>query len=121
MASFIAARCTFSWPASWLGSACSAIVEYDRMSLISTVTSTRSVSPIGRASRPQLLGQPAGQQPGQRLALLLAVHDRLVQQPQPLQRALLAGRDALGQLHEHRLHLGVDGLGRHARWPPRWP
>ena len=58
------------------------------MSLISTVTVTRSVSPIGARLLPQLLGQAAGQQPGQRLALLLPVDDRLVQQPEPLERAL---------------------------------
>ena len=46
IASFMAARCTFSCPASWLGSACSAMVEYERMSLISTVTTTFSVSPM---------------------------------------------------------------------------
>ena len=27
MASFMAARCTLSWPANWLGSACSAMLE----------------------------------------------------------------------------------------------
>ncbi len=46
------------------GSACSAMVEYDLMSLISTVTMTRSVSPIGCDPLPELLRQPAGQQPG---------------------------------------------------------
>ena len=60
------------------------------MSDISTVTSSSSVSPMCLPSLPQLLGQAAGQQPGQRLALLLAVDDRLVQHPQPAQRAVVA-------------------------------
>ena len=36
----------------------------------------------------QHLGDPTGQKPAQGLALLLAVHDRLVQHPQAPQRAL---------------------------------
>ena len=64
----------------------------------------------------QLLRQPAGQQPGQRLALLLPVHDGPVQQAEPLQRAGVARRHSLGQLDEDRLDFGVDGFrGRPAR------
>ena len=37
IARFIAARWVLSWPASSLGSACSAMVEYERMSLMMTV------------------------------------------------------------------------------------
>jgi hypothetical protein len=58
----------------------------------------------------ELLGEPAGQQPGQRLALLLAVDDGLVQQPEPVQRRRVPGRDTRGQLDEDRLHLGADRL-----------
>ena len=60
MAWFMAARCVLSWPASWLGSACSAMVEYDRMSLISTVTSTTSVFPMSRPSRRSFSASPPG-------------------------------------------------------------
>ena len=82
MAWFIAARWVLSCPASWLGSARSAIVEYDLMSLIRTVTTTRSVSPIS-AAPPELVGEPAGEQAGQRLALLLPVDDGLLQHAEP--------------------------------------
>ena len=72
---------------------------------------------LGLADRPrllpELLRQAARQQPGQRLALLFPVHDGLVQQPQPLDGALLPGGDAGRELQEHGLHLGVDGLRRH--------
>ena len=54
------------------------------MSLISTVTTTVSVSPMRLPAVAELLGQTARQQPGQRLALLLAVDDGLVQQPEPV-------------------------------------
>ena len=60
MAWFIAARCVLSCPASWLGSACSAMVEYERMSLMRTVTTTRSVSPISRRSCRSLVARPLG-------------------------------------------------------------
>ena len=56
----MAARWMLSWPASWLGSACSAMVEYERMSLMSTVTMTRSVSPIWRPSRRSFSASPPG-------------------------------------------------------------
>jgi hypothetical protein len=61
----------------------------------------------------QLLGEAAGQQAGQGLALFLAVDDGLMQQPEPVQGGRVPGRDAGGHLHEHRLDLGVDRLGRH--------
>ena len=51
------------------------------------------------------------QQPAQRLALLLTIHDGAVQQPQAPQRPLAARRHPLGQLHEQRLDGGVDGFG----------
>ena len=57
---FIAARWVLSWPASWLGSACSAMVEYERMSLMTTVTSTRSVSPMRRPSKRSFSASPPG-------------------------------------------------------------
>ena len=85
------------------------------MSLISTVTTTRSVSPMLRPLPPDLLGEPAGEQAGERLALLLAVDDGPVQQPQAVQRALAARGDPCGELDEDRLDLGVDGLGRMCR------
>ena len=61
---------------------------------------------------PELGGQAAGQQPGQRLALLLAVHDGLVQLAEPPQRAVAARGHALGQLDEDRFDVGRDRLGR---------
>ena len=82
------------------------------MSLMSTVHH----DPLGLADvsavTPELLRQPSGKQPRQRLALLLAVDDRLVEQPQALQRTFGAGRHAFGELDEHGLDLGVDRLGR---------
>ena len=63
---------------------------------------------------PQLLRQAAGEQPGQRLALLLPVDDALVEEPQPADGPLGSRRDSLGQLDEERLDLGVDRLGRGA-------
>ena len=91
------------------------------MSLMSTVT----IDPLRLADMPaitpKLLRQAAGKQAGERLALLFAVDDGLVEQAEALQRPLGAGRDALGQLHEDRLDLGVDGLGRAAAGPRRWP
>ena len=56
----MAARWMFSCPANWLGSACSAMVEYERMSLMRTVTLTRSVSPILRPSRRSFSASPPG-------------------------------------------------------------
>ena len=50
---------------------------------------------------PQLLRQATGQQPGERLTLLLAVHDRLVEQPQPLERSFCAGSDPCRELDEY--------------------
>ena len=47
---------------------------------MSTVTTSSSVSPMLPALDAHLLGEPVGQQAAQRLALLLAVDDRLVQQ-----------------------------------------
>ncbi len=64
------------------------------------------------AVSPELLGQASGQESRQGLALLLTVDDRLVEQPQPLQRSFRARRDALGQLDEDRFHFGVDSLRR---------
>ena len=69
----------------------------------------------------QLLGQPTGEEPGQRLALLLAVDDALVEQPQPTDGPVVPGRDALGQRDEQRLDLArrrprVWCAGRR-RWP----
>ena len=114
MASFMAARWMFSCPASWLGSACSAMVEYDRISLMSTVT----VDAFGLADVPpimaKLLRQPAGKQAGQGLPLLFPIHDGLVEKAEALERALGSRRHPLGQFDEHRLHLGVDGRG--GRW-----
>ena len=78
---------------------------------MSTVTSSRSVRPSGVAVVAQLLGQTARQQPAQRLALLLAIHDGALQQPQTPQRALAARRHPFGQLHEQRLDRGVDRFG----------
>ena len=69
----------------------------------------------------ELLGQTAGKEPRQRLPLFLAVHDRLVQQPEALQRALCAGRHTLRQLDEDCLDLGIDRFGRAAAWRRRWP
>jgi hypothetical protein len=63
---------------------------------------------------PELLGQPARQQPRQGLTLLFPVDDRLVQHPKPAQRALLARGDPGGQLDERCVHGGVDGGRRHA-------
>ena len=60
----------------------------------------------------ELLGEAAGQQAGERLALLLAVDDRLVEHPQPAQRAVVAGRRALGQHEEEVLDLVAHRLGR---------
>ena len=57
MAWFIAARCVLSCPASWLGSACSAMVEYDLMSLIRTVT----FDPLGPPMPPLFLAELGGQ------------------------------------------------------------
>ena len=71
---------------------------------MSTVTTSSSVSPMRPTFAAQLLGEPAREQPAQRLALLLAVDDRLVQHAQPLQRA--AGRRSLApsrQLEEELL------------------
>ena len=60
---------------------------------------------------PQLLRQSTGEQSGQGLALLLPVHDALVEQPQPTDGPLGSRRDSLGQRHEERFDLGVDRLG----------
>ncbi len=49
----------------------------------------------GAAFVAHLLGEPAREQPAERLALLLAVDDRLVQHAQPLQRAGFAGARVL--------------------------
>ena len=65
------------------------------MSDISTVTIERSRLADAPALDAELLGEPAGQQPAERLALLLAVDDRLVQHPQPAQRARRAGAGLL--------------------------
>ena len=60
---------------------------------------------------PQLLRQSAREEAGQGLALLLPIHDALVEKPQPADGSLGSRRDPLGQLDEQRLHLGVDRLG----------
>ena len=62
----------------------------------------------------QLLRQPAGQQPGEGLALLLAVDDRLVQEAQAPQRAGGAARCPLGEPEEELLDIVGDRLGRGA-------
>ena len=51
----------------------------------------------------QLVGDPGRQQAAQRLALLLALDDRLVQPAQPVEGARLAGRHAVGELQEQPL------------------
>ena len=65
------------------------------MSDISTVTTSSSVSPMRRPSLRSFSASPPGQEPAERLALLLAVDDRLVQHAQPAQRAAGAGARAL--------------------------
>ena len=75
---------------------------------MSTVTTSFSVSPMLPALVAQLLGEPAGQQPAERLALLLAVDDRLVQHAQPAQRPAVAGARLLRQLEEELLDRVVD-------------
>ncbi len=60
MARFISARCTFSCPASALGSARSAMLEYPRMSDMSTLTTTASVSPMPRPWRTRRSATPPG-------------------------------------------------------------
>ena len=121
MAAFIALRWALSWPASAAGSERSAIAgvaadvghqDGDRQPL----------GAVGAARvRAQPLGQAAGQQPGERLALLLLPQDRRVQHPQPGQRLLLAGRGAPGEGEEQRLDGGVDRLGRRSERRRRSP
>ena len=61
---------------------------------------------------PQLGGQAARQQPGQRLALFLPVDDGLVQLAEPPQRAVASRGHALGQPDEYRVDLRGHRLGR---------
>ena len=56
----------------------------------------RSRRSARRSSR-SFSASAAGQEAAQRLALLLAVDDRLLEQPEPAQRAVVAGARALGQ------------------------
>ena len=76
----------------------------------------RDDHPLGRTDLTpvptELLGQTSGQEPRQRLTLLLAIHNRLVEQPQSLERPLGAGGDSFRELDEHCLHFGVDRFGR---------
>ena len=76
----------------------------------------RDVEPLGLAEpRPPAsgcVGDAGGQQPGQRLALLLALDDRRVQPAQAVESAGLAGRDSLGEAAEQPLDARLDGRRR---------
>ena len=61
------------------------------MSLISTVTSNRSVSPTPRPSESNLSASAGRQETTQCLTLLLALDDGLVQTTQALERTRFAG------------------------------
>ena len=67
------------------------------------MTVSSSVSPILPPPARTLSATPVGQQPAQRLALLLPVDDRLVQEPEPAQRAGSPGPGLLGQREEELL------------------
>ena len=73
------------------------------------------VEPLRLPDRPpageQLLGDSRRQQTAQGLALLLALDDRLVQPAQPVERARLPARHALGEVDEQALDAVVDGAG----------
>ncbi len=68
------------------------------------------------AVAPELLGQAAGEAAAERLALLLAIDDGLVQQPEPTQPPFCASARILGNAQEELLDVVGDGLGR---GPPR--
>ena len=61
---------------------------------------------------PQLLGDAAGQQAAERLALLFSIDDGLVEHAEPIQGLGSPGRSVLSQLEEQGLDLGPDRLGR---------
>ena len=94
------------------------------MSLIRTVTTTRSVSPIGWTLVPQLLRQPAGKETRQRLTLLLAVDDRLVQEPEPLLEGAalaLAETPVASFFMKTASTSAASTASAERRGPPRWP
>src|SRR5207302_9453258 len=64
------------------------------------------------ATTPQLLGQATRQQAAQRLALLLTVDDRLLQQAETTQRALASRTRLLRELEEQLFDRVVCSLGR---------
>ena len=118
IAAFISARCVLSMPASTVGST--------RSAMPGVAAHVRHQHRDDRAarSRPicvpvaaQLLGEPAREQPAQRLALLLAVDDRLLQQPQPAQRALAPGARFLRELEEQVFDRVVRRFGGRAATP----
>ena len=116
----MAARCSLSWAASSVGAGALG----DGRVAADVGHQDRDLELLGLADlpalRPELLGQPAREEAGQRLALLLAVDDGLVQHPQPTQRRCVAGRRALGQREEELLDLVAHRLGRRVprrRWP----
>ena len=63
----------------------------------------------------QRVGDAGRQHAAERLALLLALDDRLVQPAQPVERARLAGRHRGGELDEQPLDLRLDGGRRRLR------
>ena len=108
----MAARCTLSWPANCAG------VGVLRDARVGTdVAHEHGHDDLFRlaetpAVAAQLFRQAPGEQARERLTLLFAVDDRLVEEAQALERALRSRRDALGQLDEDGLDLCVDRLGR---------
>ena len=69
----------------------------------------------------KFLGDPAGQESRERLALLFAVDDGLMQVAQAIERALVAGAHFGGELAKEVLDLRVDGLGCQCGARRRWP
>ena len=114
MARFIAARWVLSWPASSLGSACSAIVEYERMSLMMTVTLSRSVSPMRRPSLRSFSAIP----PGKRRESVSPCSSRSTMARWRLRSRSSApwwpALTSAASFAKEVLDLGVDGLGCHA-------
>jgi hypothetical protein len=82
------------------------------MSLMTTVTSIALSFTDVAALEAEFLGDATRQESRESLALLFAVHDRLVQESQLLEGALVSRAHSLGQLDEDGLDLGVDRLGR---------
>ena len=111
---FISARCALSWRASSLGSAPSRRSPSSR----GCPTSGRSPRALGLSDRAgrslrSFSATPPGSSRLRRLALLLAIDDRLVQQPQPPQaRSVAATRRLSAKLQEELLDRVGDRLRR---------